>query len=163
MFPYLSQRLYLRNNSHILQPFIDKMRNNQLTIENVLEEDDIIQDLKTNPNSQFMNMISSENIRKLIDYATKMPTSKDQKIGHKYPFNAAELLSCDSSAIMERLMNELKCEEESDNEEKEDEEKGEKENEKKKKKMKKLKKLLKSKVMKIRKRKKRKKKKGYPL
>ena len=133
MFPYLSQRLYLRNNSHILQPFIDKMRNNQLTIENVLEEDDIIQDLKTNPNSQFMNMISSENIRKLIDYATKMPTSEDQKIGHKYPFNAAELLSCDSSAIIERLMNELKCEEESDNEEKEDEEKGEKENEKKKK------------------------------
>ena len=133
MLPFLNMRFYNRSNYHALQPFIEKMKNNQLTIENILEEDDIVQDLKTNQNSQFLYMISNEAIRKLIDYATKLPESDDQKIGHKYPFNAAELLSCDNNGIMERIMNEIKyAEEESDEEEKEDDEKGEKENEAKK-------------------------------
>ena len=123
MIPFLSMRLYNRNNYHLLQPFIEKMKNNQLTIENILENDDIIQDLKTNQNSQFLYMISNEVIRKLIDYATKMPSSDDQKIGHKYPFNAAELLSCDNNGIIERIMNEIKYgDQDSDEEEKEKEE-----------------------------------------
>ena len=123
MIPFLSMRLYNRNNYHLLQPFIEKMKNNQLTIENILENDDIVQDLKTNQNSQFLYMISNEVIRKLIDYATKMPSSDDQKIGHKYPFNAAEILSCDNNGIIERIMNEIKYgEQDSEDEEKEREE-----------------------------------------
>ena len=123
MIPFLSMRLYNRNNYHLLQPFIEKMKNNQLTIENILENDDIVQDLKTNQNSQFLYMISNEVIRKLIDYATKMPASDDQKIGHKYPFNAAEILSCDNNGIIERIMNEIKLgEQDSDDEEREKEE-----------------------------------------
>ena len=106
MNPFLNMRLYNKNNDH-LQPWIEKMKNNQLTIENILEEDDIIQDLKTNQNSQFLRMMSNEAIRKLIDYATKMPESDDQKLGHKYPFNATELLCCDSIGIIDRLMNEI--------------------------------------------------------
>ena len=94
-----------------------------MTIENVLEEDEIIQDLKTNQNSQFLYMISNESIRKLIDYATKMPASDDQKVGHKYPFNAAELLSCDNNGFMERFMNEINIADDSDEEEKEGEKK----------------------------------------
>ena len=108
MLPFLNMRLYNRNNYHVLQPFIEKMKSNQLTIENILEEDDIIQDLKTNQNSQFLYMISTETIRKLIDYATKMPASDDQKIGHKYPFNATELLCCDNNGIIEKFMNEIR-------------------------------------------------------
>ena len=38
------------------------MKRGELTLELVLEEDDIIQDLKTNPNSQFINMFSTEAI-----------------------------------------------------------------------------------------------------
>ena len=105
MLPFLNMRLYRGNNLN-LSKHIEKMKNNQLTIENVLEEDDIIQDLKTNANSQFISMLSNEAIRKLIDYATKMPSSDDQKIGHKFPFNAAEILCADNSAIQERLMYE---------------------------------------------------------
>ena len=107
MLPFLNMRLYNRSNYHALQPFIEKMKNNELTLETILEEDDIIQDLKTNQNSQFLNMISNEAIRKLIDYATKMPASDEQKVGHKYPFNATELLCCDNSAIIEKFMNEI--------------------------------------------------------
>ena len=136
MLPFLSMRLYNRNNYHLLQPWIEKMKNNQLTIENILEEDDIIQDLKSNQNSQFLSMMSNEAIRKLIDYATKMPESDDQKVGHKYPFNAAELLSCDNSGIIERFMNEIRLGEDSDEdekEEKEEDDKGEKDKEEEKK------------------------------
>ena len=92
MLPFLNMRLYNRNNFMALQPFIEKMKSGQLTLENILEEDEIIQDLKTNQNSQFLSMLSHEAIRKLIDYATKLPQTDDQKIGHKYPFNATELL-----------------------------------------------------------------------
>ena len=128
MLPFSNIRLYNRNNFHLLQPFIEKMKNNQLTIENILEEDEIVQDLKTNQNSQFLHMISKESIRKLIDYATKMPTSDDRKVGHKYPFNAAELLSCDNNVIMERIMNEINSDEE-EKEEKEEEKRDTKEKE----------------------------------
>ena len=126
MLPFLNMRIYNRSNYLALQPFIEKMKNGQLTIENILEEDEIIQDLKTSPNSQFLYMINSETIRKLIDYATKMPVSDDKKVGHKFPFNATELLCCDNSKIIEHLMNEVPFKEEKEEEKKEDEKKEEK-------------------------------------
>ena len=129
MLPFLNMRLYNRNNFMALQPFIEKMKSGQLTLENILEEDEIIQDLKTNQNSQFLSMLSHENIRKLIDYATKLPQSEDQKIGHKFPFNATELLCCDNCVITDRILNEIEVAEDSESEEKEDDEKGEKDEE----------------------------------
>ena len=129
MLPFLNMRLYNRNNFMALQPFIEKMKNGQLTLENILEEDEIIQDLKANQNSQFLSMLSHENIRKLIDYATKLPQAEDQKIGHKFPFNATELLCCDNCVITDRLLNEIEVAEDSESEEKEDDEKGEKDEE----------------------------------
>ena len=114
MLPFFNMRLYRNGNMAALQPFIEKMKKNELTLENILEEDEIIQDLKTNPNSHFINMLSSEAIRKLIDYATKMPKSDDRNIGHKYPFNATEILCCDNNTIMEKIMNEIRMGEDSD-------------------------------------------------
>ena len=102
------------------QPFIEKMKNNKLTIENILEEDGIIEDLKRE-NSQFLNIISNEEIRKLIDYATQIPSSNNEKIGNKYQFNATEILCCDSIAT--KIMNEIQaCDEDSENSEDEERE-----------------------------------------
>ena len=135
MLPFLSMRLYRGNNLN-LSKHIEKLKNNQLTIENVLEEDDIIQDLKLNSNSQFISILSNEAIRKLIDYATRMPSSDDQKIGHKFPFNAAEILCADNTAIQDRIMNEIIFKEsefyenEKDNKENKEDEKEEKNDEK---------------------------------
>ena len=106
MLPFLNMRIYRGNNLNLSKQ-IEKLKNNQLTIENVLEEDDIIQDLKLNNNSQFLTILSNQHIRKLIDYATKMPSSDDQKIGHKYPFNATEILCADNSSIQDRIMSEI--------------------------------------------------------
>ena len=123
MLPFFNMRLYRNGNMAILQPFIDRMKKGELTLENILEEDEIIQDLKSNPNSQFINMLSNEAIRKLIDYATKMPKSDERNVGYKYPFNATEILCCDNNAVMEKIMNEIRMGEDSDDEEEEKEEK----------------------------------------
>ena len=114
MLPFM--RLY-RGNNLKLSKHIEKLKNGQLTLENILEEDEIIQDLKSNVNSQFLSILTDEAIHKLIDYATKMPTSDDQKIGHKFPFNATELLCADNSAIQEKIMYESYLKESELNEE----------------------------------------------
>ena len=72
-----------------------------------MEEDDIIQDLKVNENSPFLSMFSNEAIRKLIDYATNLPSVDDIKLRNKYSFNATEILIADNSKIQEILMNEI--------------------------------------------------------
>ena len=127
MLPLFNLRLFRNNNLTILQPFIDKMKRNELTLETILDEDEIIQDLKNNKNSQFSAFFSSENVRKLIDYATKMPKSDEKSVGYKYPFNATELLCCDNIGIMDKFMNEIKMGGDSSDEEEEKEEKEEKE------------------------------------
>ena len=126
MFQLFNMRMF-RTNMTVLQPHLEKLKNNELTLEDILEEEDIMQDLKSNKNSQFSSFFTNENIRKLIDYATRLPKSDEKNVGYKYPFNATELLCSDNSAILERFMSEVKMGGDSDEEEDEKEE-GEKEN-----------------------------------
>ena len=127
MLPFFNMR-YRNSNMAILQPHIEKMKRGELTLELILEEDEIIQDLKTNPNSQFINMLSAEAIRKLIDYSTKMPKSNDKNVGFKYPFNATEILCCDNNKVMERIMHELKMGGDYSDDSEDGKEEGEKDN-----------------------------------
>ena len=127
MLPFFNMR-YRNSNMAILQPHIEKMKRGELTLELILEEDEIIQDLKTNPNSQFINMLSDEAIRKLIDYSTKMPKSNDKNVGFKYPFNATEILCCDNNKVMEKIMHELKMGGDYSDDSEDGKEEGEKDN-----------------------------------
>ena len=127
MLPFFNMR-YRNSNMAILQPHIEKMKRGELTLELILEEDEIIQDLKTNPNSQFIGMLSDEAIRKLIDYSTKMPKSNDKNVGFKYPFNATEILCCDNNKVMEKIMHELKMGGDYSDDSEDGKEEGEKDN-----------------------------------
>ena len=80
------------NQGFNIQPFLIKLKNNQLTLENILEEDEIINDIKFNTQSEFLNFLTEDKIKKLIDYSTKMPISNNNNIGFKYPYNATEIL-----------------------------------------------------------------------
>ena len=128
MLPFFNMRFFRNGNLAILQPFIEKMNKGELTLENILEEDEIVQDIKTNPNSKFIDMLSNEAIRKLIDYATKMPKADDQKTGHKFPFNATEILCCDNASVVARIMNEIRMGDDNTDEEEDEKDEGEKEN-----------------------------------
>ena len=86
----------LYNQNIFLQEFLTKLKNNELTLENILEEDEIINDIKYNTESEFINFITDDKIKKLIDYSTKMPKSEEHNIGFKYPFNATEILSSEN-------------------------------------------------------------------
>ncbi len=105
MIPDFDMSLYIRNN---FSKQNEKMKKNKLTIENILEEDDIIQDLKYREDSQFLYLLSNKFICKLIDYAIKIPPAEVQRLGHKYPLKATEILIADNPEIQSRIMNENK-------------------------------------------------------
>ena len=80
--------MYFGNDTIDLSDFLIRMNNGDLTVEDVLNEDEIIQDLKTNDNSQFINFLTNANVQKLIDYATKFPASNEHNIGYKYLYES---------------------------------------------------------------------------
>ena len=92
------------NQSISLQPFITKLKNNELTLENILEEDEIINDIKYNTESEFINFITDDKLKKLIDYSTKIPKSTEHNIGFKYPFNATEILSAENIKFQNKFL-----------------------------------------------------------
>ena len=102
---------YLRFvGQNYLKEELAKLQNNQLTIENILENDNIIEDLNKK-NSKFISFFSNETIRKLIEYATRMPLSEDHNVGYKYPFKATQILCSQNEEIQDRIMNEIVLEE----------------------------------------------------
>ena len=117
MFPFLNMRL---KTTQVINSYIEKMNKNELTLEELLDEDDLVQDVKSNPNTHFTPFFSNEVIRKLIDYSTKMPSEDEFKKGHKYPFNATEILCSNNKDILDRFLNEIKISEDDDSESEED-------------------------------------------
>ena len=92
------------NQSFNLQPYIAKLKNNELTLENILEEDEIINDIKFNNESEFINFITEDKIKALIDYSTKMPLCDNINIGYKFPFNATEILCSENEKIQSKFL-----------------------------------------------------------
>ena len=96
-----------------LPPFIEKLEKGELTIEDILNEDSIIQDIKKNKESQFINFFTNDKIQKLIDYSTRFPISDEHNIGYKYPFYATDILCSENISFQNKFMSE-KMEENSD-------------------------------------------------
>ena len=70
-------------------PFLEKMKKGELTLEEILCNDNIIDDLKSSSQSDFLEFFTNKQIKKLIDYSTRFPKSEDHFIGYKFPFNSA--------------------------------------------------------------------------
>ena len=87
-----------------LNPFIEKMEKGELTLEDILNEDSIIQDIRTHHNSKFISFFTKEKIQKLIDYSTKFPSEDNHNVGYKYPFNATEILCSENLSFQKKLM-----------------------------------------------------------
>ena len=100
------QGMSFGDDTEILNPFIQKLEKGELTLEEILEEDEIIKDIRSNNDSKFINFFTSEKIKKLIDYSTKIPSKDEHNIGYKYPFNATEILCSDCPNFQTILMTE---------------------------------------------------------
>ena len=109
MFSFLDNR-FSRPSYNFTQK-VQKMKKGELTLDEILSSDDIVQDLKTNPNSPFIYFCTNEILFQLIDYSIKMPKSNDHKIGYQFPFNATEILCSNTVTMQEKIMNEVKDEE----------------------------------------------------
>ena len=136
MIPFLNMRIY-RNFSKNLSVFVDKMKQNELKVEDILDEDEIVQDVKSNPSTELMPFFSKEIIKKLIDFSTKMPnvptddkTKVDKKIGFKFPFNATEILCSDNATIMDLFVKLDDANEKNEEDEKKNEDEKKEEDEK---------------------------------
>ena len=99
---------FFEDNNIKLNPFIEKMEKGELKLEDILNDENIIQDIKQNSESKFINFLTKDKIQKLIDYSTKFPSEDEHNIGYKYPFNATEILCSENSSFQNNLMAELK-------------------------------------------------------
>ena len=78
----------------------EKMKKNELRIEDILSSNECIEDLKTNSKSKFKKMITTENIKKLISFCI-YPSESNSTISYdtlRYPYYSSELL-CSPSIL----------------------------------------------------------------
>lgn len=108
-------------------PAVQELLNRpNLTVEELLEEDGLLLELKT-LNQKLLNfLLKEENFKRLMYYVITEPDPEEAKINqkkcYKYPFVCADVLSSDSPAIVSEFFKELSAITQSkDDEEPEDE------------------------------------------
>jgi len=103
-----------KNNAAAIARALDKQKNNELSVEDILDEEDLVNDLKSPSYSQLYSFLNSERIIKLLDYTLKEPnvsTEDEQKFGHKFPYFACEILCSDNTNILDKYFDDNKQEE----------------------------------------------------
>ncbi len=130
MFPFSFQSFFPGTSSMISSTLEEKLQKGDCKLEDLLDEPNIVFDLKTGNNKLF-KFFNRDKIKKLIRYITIEAENDDQIIGHKYPFIANDILSSDITLISDYFVlndNEYKEKHKSVNNEKEDEPKEEVDN-----------------------------------
>jgi hypothetical protein len=130
MFPFSFQSFFPGTSSMISSTLEEKLQKGDCKLEDLLDEPNIVFDLKTGNNKLF-KFFNRDKIKKLIRYITIEAENDDQIIGHKYPFIANDILSADIPLISDYFVlndNEYKEKNKSLNNEKEDEPKEEVDN-----------------------------------
>ncbi len=97
-----------KNNAQTISKAAEKMKNNQLLIEDVLDEEDLVNDLKSPSFSQLISFLNTEKMEKLLDYILKEPPQdSDQKVGHKFPYYACEILCSENVFLLEKYFEDV--------------------------------------------------------
>ena len=75
------------------------------TLEQLLDEDDLLQECKSQNTKLLDYLTESATAARLIDYVIEMPAEDDSEARRfKYPYVASEVLSCDVNSIHEVLL-----------------------------------------------------------
>ena len=89
-------------NSAALDSILD--REGGFTLDEILEEDDLLQECKAQNQKLLDFLVKPETIKALIAYITEMPPEDaGEGRSYKYPYVASELLSCDVPALRDVL------------------------------------------------------------
>lgn len=97
MFPS-SFSIYFQSQGKLSSSIEEKLSKNDITLEDFLDEDDIVFNLKLE-NKKLMKYFNREIIKKLIKYITIEYENDDLIYGHKYPFIAYNILYADIHLI----------------------------------------------------------------
>ena len=92
-------------------PLLKKMQKGELTLEEILCNDSVIDHLKLRDQSDFLEFFTNKQIKKLIDYSTRFPKSDDHYTGYKFPFNSTEILCSENNEFFDKFMSGKKLEE----------------------------------------------------
>jgi hypothetical protein len=78
-----------------------KFQRGELTIKDILDNDEYINDLRTNPISQYKEMLTSNNINILIDYCLKFnkDLNESSQSDLRYPYYSSQIL-CSSCVLL---------------------------------------------------------------
>ena len=80
--------------------FTKLLNNNEVDLEKILENENYLNDLRTNQNSPFKTLFTTDNIKILIQYCIKFyqNSNKEPKINNKIKYNLCQVL-CSLSVL----------------------------------------------------------------
>ena len=106
----INMRNFGKNNTAIIHQAVDKMNKGNLEVSDILDSEELITDVKSSMSQLAQFFSEPQNIKNLIDYVIREPTEDEHKRGHKFPFNACEILCSDNPVIVSKLFDEHKVE-----------------------------------------------------
>ena len=88
----------------------EKRADNELKLEDLLENDDYIYDLNFNSNSRFIKILTTENIKKLIDYCLLLTTKLDENStkAKRYPYYSCQILCSERVLLFSKSIARIK-------------------------------------------------------
>ena len=112
-------RNFSKTNSQAINKALDKLRKNTLALEDILDSEELLRDLKFYNSHISYYFDQEENIKKLFDYIIKFPEQNDPKKDFKFPFTACEILSSENNIIYDYVFSQAEIEEDCNQEENE--------------------------------------------
>ena len=88
----------------------EKRINNEIILEDLLENDDHLNDLKMNPNSKFIKLLTTLNINKMIEYCLIPMTDldKNSKNQLRYPYISCQILCSERVLLFSKSISHIK-------------------------------------------------------
>lgn len=86
----------------------EKLKNNQLSIDDVLKEQELVNSFKISTVCQLQDILTKQNLMKLIKNVITYPENNDYNNGYKFPFNSSEILATDNQKIIEAFFEDSK-------------------------------------------------------
>lgn len=92
-----------KNNAQAISKALDKIKKGELLVEEILDDEDLVNDLKSPSFSQLISFINTEKMEELLNFILKEPEPDcDREYGHKYPYFACEILCSENVFLLEK-------------------------------------------------------------
>ena len=90
--------------------FTKLLNNNEVDLENILENENYLNDLRTNQNSPFKTLFTTDNIKILIQYCIKFyqNSNKEPKINNKIKYNLCQVLCSPLALFFKESIHNIK-------------------------------------------------------